>query len=152
MTYRWKLATGHQLSIDNEGAQTVIAILFDNGEQQQRQSDSFTTGIWLAPPEITLDPTGAIVKITSTSGQSLVRIDGNRIQISSDISGDDRTYSQSVSTSSSSTSANAETTVRRENVNVNPSEPVNQRKFCTECGTTVKSTDKFCANCGQKLS
>jgi adenine-specific DNA methylase len=151
MTYHWKLATGHQLSIDNEGAQTVIAISFDNGGQQQRQSDSFTTGIWLAPPEITLDPTGATVKITSTSGQSLVRIDGNRIQINSDTSSDNRSQSQSFSTSSSSISSTVETTAPRSNISVDPSEPVSQRKFCTECGTAVKLTDKFCANCGQKL-
>jgi zinc-ribbon domain len=151
MTYHWKLATGHQLSIDNEGAQTVIAISLDNGGQQQRKSDSFTTGIWLAPPEITLNPTGAIVKITSTSGKSIVRIDGNSIQIHSDLSSDNRSHSQSISTSSSFRS-NVETVASPGQINVDPSTPVSQQKFCTECGTAVKPTDKFCANCGHKLS
>ncbi len=139
MTYHWKLATGHQLSIDNEGAQTVIAISFDNGGQQQRTSNSFTTGIWLAPPEITLDPTGGTVKITATSGESIVRIDGNSIRLHGDLNTDNRSQSQSVSTSSSFTS------------NVHPSTSANRQKFCTECGTSVKPTDKFCANCGHKL-
>ncbi len=150
MTYHWKLATGHQLSIDNEGAQTVVAVSIDNGGRQQRTSNSFTTGIWLSPPEITLDPTGAIVTITTTSGASIVKIDGNSIQMHGDFQSDNRSYSQSVSTSSSSTS-NVETVAPPGNVNVNPTEPVGQRKFCTECGTPVKPTDKFCASCGQKL-
>ena len=149
MTYHWKLATGHQLSIDNEGAQTVVAISFDNSGRQQRTSNSFTTGIWLSPPEITFDPTGAIVTITTTSGESIVKIDGNNIQMCSDVRNDNRTYSQSVSTSSST--SNVEPSVPPGNVNVNPSEPVSHRKFCTECGASVKPTDKFCASCGQKL-
>jgi hypothetical protein len=150
MTYHWKLATGHQLSIDNEGAQTIVAISFDNDGRQQRASNSFTTGIWLSPPEITFDPTGAIVTITTTSGESIVKIDGNNIQLHGDINNDNRSYNQSVSTSSSSTS-NVETIVPPENTTVNSREPVSQRKFCTECGTPVKPTDKFCASCGQKL-
>jgi zinc-ribbon domain len=150
MTYHWKLATGHQLSIDNEGAQTIVAISFDNGGRQQRTSNSFTTGIWLSPPEITFDPTGAMVTITTTSGESIVKIDGNNIQMHGDLRNDNRSYSQSVSTSSSSTS-NVETSVPPGNINVNSSEPVSYRKFCTECGTSVKPTDKFCASCGQKL-
>ncbi|WP_295616436.1 zinc-ribbon domain-containing protein [Chamaesiphon sp. GL140_3_metabinner_50] len=150
MTYHWKLATGHQLSIDNEGAQTVVSISFDNGGRQQRTSNSFTTGIWLSPPEITFDPTGAIVTITTTSGESIVKIDGNDIQMRGDVRNDNRSYSQSVSTSSSSTS-NVEPIVPPGNINVNPTEPVSHRKFCTECGTSVKPTDKFCASCGQKL-
>jgi hypothetical protein len=138
MTYHWKLATGHQLSIDNEGAQTIVAISFDNGGRQQRTSNSFTTGIWLSPPEITFDPTGAIVTITTTSGESIVKIDGNNIQMRDDVRNDDCSYSQSVSTSSSSTS-NVEPLAKPldarivppGNVNVNPNEPVSHRKFCT---------------------
>ena len=150
MTYHWKLATGHQLSIDNEGAQTIVTVSFDRDGRQQRASNSFTTGIWLSPPEITLDPTGAIVTITTTSGESIVKIDGNNIQMHGNVSNNNRSYSQSVSTSSSSTSS-VETTVPPGNINVNSSEPVSHRKFCTECGTSVKPTDKFCAGCGQKL-
>lgn len=157
MTYHWKLATGHQLSIDNEGAQTVVAISFDNGGRQQRTSNSFTTGIWLSPPEITLDPTGAIVTITTTNGESIVKIDGNNIQLHGNAGNDNGSYSQSVSTSSSTSNVEPlakpldARIVPPGNVNVNPSEPVSHRKFCTECGTSVKPTDKFCANCGQKL-
>jgi hypothetical protein len=162
MIYHWELATGHQCSVDNEGAQTVVNILHISAGQQQRISNSFTTGIWLTPPEMTLTPTGGILKITTPSGESVIQIQGNSIHLQSSHSG----ASQSTtSTSSSSTFTSGVKPMQRGNMQMNMQPmsmrmgdmelnmdaPVSQKRFCSECGTSVKPTDKFCASCGHKL-
>jgi zinc-ribbon domain len=148
MIYNWKLATGHQISVDNEGAQTIVTVMHDRTGSQQRTSNSFTTGIWIAPPTLTMTPTGGSISITTPSGECTLQIDGNRIHLQSDLSNERQsTISSSSSTFTSSTASGSPPM----SVNLNTGTTTTQRRFCTECGTLVKPTDKFCASCGQKL-
>lgn len=162
MIYNWELATGHQISVDNQGAQTVITVLQVSARQQQHSSNSFTTGIWIVPPEMTITPTGGILKIVTSSGESIIQIQGNSIQLKSSHSG----TSQSTSTSTSF-SAGAEPfapmqmgnmqmkmqpmVMRMGEMELNMNTTASKQQFCTQCGTLVKPTDKFCASCGHKL-
>ena len=162
MTYHWELGTGHQISVDNEGAQTVVTILHTSAGQQQRTSNSFTTGIWLIPPEMSMTPTGGILKVTTPSGESLIQIQGNSINL----------HSQGASQSTTSTSSSSTSTgikpmppmqmgnmqmnmqpmsMKMGSMELNMDATASQKRFCTECGTSVKPTDKFCASCGHKL-
>lgn len=158
MIYHWELGTGHQISVDNEGAQTVVTILHTSAGQQQRTSNSFTTGIWLIPPEMSMTPTGGILKVTTPSGESLIQIQGNSINLQSN-----QGASQST-TSTSSTSTGIKPmqmgnmqmnmqpmSMKMGNMELNMDATASQKRFCTECGTPVKPTDKFCASCGHKL-
>jgi zinc-ribbon domain len=160
MIYHWKLETGHQISVDNEGAQTVVTISHTSTGQQQRTSNSFTTGIWIAPPEMTMTPTGGMLKIFTPSGASILQIQGNSIHLQSQ-SG---TSQAATSTSSSSFSARSEPmqmgnmqmnmspmSMKMGDMELNMGATASQKRFCTECGAAVKPTDKFCASCGQKL-
>ncbi len=167
MVYHWTLGTGAQISVDNEGAQTVVALVQANAGQQQRTSTSFTTGLWIVPPQMTLTPTGGIITITTPAGESLVQIQGDRISLqTSDPSDRQVTTSTSSTSTSTSTSTASEPlqplqmgnmqmsmqpmTMRMGNLELSM-EPSTQRRFCSECGTPVKPTDKFCASCGHKL-
>ena len=159
MIYHWELGTGHQISVDNEGAQTVVTILHTSAGQQQRKSNSFTTGIWLVPPEMSMTPTGGILKVTTPSGESLIQIQGNSINL----------HSQGASQSTTSTSSSSTATgikpmqignmqmnmqpmsMKMGSMELNMDATASQKRFCTECGTPVKPTDKFCASCGHKL-
>ena len=159
MIYHWELGTGHQISVDNEGAQTVVTILHTSAGQQQRTSNSFTTGIWLVPPEMSMTPTGGILKVTTPSGASLIQIQGNSINL----------HSQGASQSTTSTSSSSTATgikpmqmgnmqmnmqpmsMKMGSMELNMDATASQKRFCTECGTPVKPTDKFCASCGHKL-
>ena len=159
MIYHWELGTGHQISVDNEGAQTVVTILHTSAGQQQRTSNSFTTGIWLVPPEMSMTPTGGILKVTTPSGASLIQIQGNSINL----------HSQGASQSTTSTSSSSTSTgikpmqmgnmqmnmqpmsMKMGSMELNMDATASQKRFCTECGTPVKPTDKFCASCGHKL-
>jgi zinc-ribbon domain len=161
MIYHWKLETGHQISVDNEGAQTVVTISHASAGQQQRTSNSFTTGIWIAPPAMTITPTGGILKISTPSGESVLQIQGNSIHLQNSQSG----ASQSTTSSSSSTFMSgiepmqmgnmqmnmSPMTMKMGDMELNMGATVSQKRFCTECGTSVKPTDKFCADCGHKL-
>ena len=163
MTYHWELGTGHQISVDNEGAQTVVTILHTSAGQRQRTSNSFTTGIWLIPPEMSMTPTGGILKVTTPSGESLIQIQGNSINLQSNQGASQST----TSTSSSSTSTGIKPmppmqmgnmqmnmqpmSMKMGSMELNMDATASQKRFCTECGTSVKPTDKFCASCGHKL-
>jgi zinc-ribbon domain len=143
----WKLITGHELSIDNEGAQTVVTLHYDRAGQQQRSCNSFTTGIWLAPPQMTVTPTGALLKVVTTSGESLIEIHGNNMQLH----GSNSLNNQTTTATSYSSSSTGTSSHRSTGINTGAATSQNQR-FCTECGATVKPTDKFCASCGTKLT
>ncbi len=136
----WKLDTGHELSVDNEGAQTVVTVYYHSTGQQQRSCNSFTTGIWISPPQLTVTPTGALLKVVTPSGESLIEIQGNNMRLHSE----DSHSSYITATSNSSTSTAG--------ANIQSRTMTQSHRFCTECGTSVKPTDKFCASCGTKLS
>ncbi len=144
----WKLKTGHDISIDNEGAQTVVTIHYHTVGQQQRSSNSFTTGIWLSPPQMTVTPTGALLKIVTASGESTIEIQGNNMQLHSN--DNYHNYSTTTASSTSSSKSGFESTTATA-TRMGEATSQNQR-FCTECGASVKPTDKFCASCGNKLT
>ena len=166
MIHNWELATGHQISVDNQGAQTVVTISNTSAGQQQRSINSFNTGIWLVPPEISIEPTGATLKITTPTGASLIQVRGNSIQMQSSHSGE---HQSNTSTSSSFTTGmqpmepmqpmqmgnmqmNMQPMVMKMgDMELNMGATASKQKFCTQCGTPVKSADKFCAGCGHKL-
>lgn len=141
----WKLTTGHELSVDNEGAQTVVTIHYQDAGVQQRSCNSFTTGLWISPPQLTATPTGALIKIVTPSGESLIEIHGNNMQLRDGASQRSCATTATSYSSTSSASASSQTATA--------SAATSQKQhFCTECGTSVRPTDKFCASCGNKLS
>jgi hypothetical protein len=166
MIYNWELATGQQISVDNQSAQTVVTILSTSAGQQQRTSSSFNTGIWIVPPEMSIDPTGATLKITTPTGAAIIQVRGNSIQLQTASSGERQS---NTSSSSTFTTGMAPMTpmppmqmgnmqmnmqpmvMKMGDMELNMGATASQQKFCTQCGTPVKPTDKFCASCGHKL-
>jgi hypothetical protein len=155
MTHQWTLSTGHQISVENEGAQTIVTVLYESLGAQQRTNNSFTTGIWISPPEMQITPTGAIVKITTPSGISTIEVNGNSVWMQSSQDGDSHSHA---STSSSTFASDFDPSqpmqpivMRLEDLGLNIGTTPQAKRFCTQCGTTVKSVDRFCASCGHKL-
>ena len=166
MIYNWELATGQQISVDNQGTQTVVAISTTSVGQRQQTINSFNTGIWIVPPEMSIDPTGATLKITTPTGTVLIQIRGNSIQIQSTNSGE---HQSSTSTSSTFTAGMAPMqpmppmqmgnmqmnmqpmVMKMGEMELNMGATASKSKFCSQCGTPVKPNDKFCASCGHKL-
>lgn len=78
----WKLASGQDVSIENQGAQTIVIVRYQT-VGQQRSSNSFTTGSWSATPTMSVTPTGAIVQIFTDRGESTIEIHDKNIQMHS---------------------------------------------------------------------
>jgi zinc-ribbon domain len=158
MTHQWKLSSGHQISVENEGAQTIVTVRYDSSGQQQRTNNSFTTGLWISPPEMVVMPTGAILKITTPTGISTIQVEGNSVRMQSDRSEDSQSNYSSSSSSSSTFIPNFDPlqpmqpmVMRREDLELNIGNIPQPKSFCTQCGTPVKSVDRFCSGCGHKL-
>jgi zinc-ribbon domain len=156
MTHQWKLSTGHQVSIDNEGALTIVNVVYDDSGTQQRINNSFTTGIWISPPEMQVTPTGAILKITTPTGVSIIEVDGNSVRLQNS---QNEASQSNYSSSSSSTFTSGFDPIepmqpiimRLEDLDLNIGNIPQPKSFCTQCGTPVKSVDRFCSGCGHKL-
>jgi hypothetical protein len=106
MIYNWTLDTGHQISVDNHGEQTTVTTSFTSTGKQQRTVNSLNTGLWSAPPEISIKPTGATLKIISATGECTIQIQGNSVRMQSSSSDHQSTSSSSTSSSSSSFTSN----------------------------------------------
>jgi hypothetical protein len=106
MIYNWTLDTGHQISVDNHGAQTTVTTSYSRAGKQQRTVNSLNTGLWSAPPEISIEPTGATLKIISANGECTIQIQGNSVRMQSSSSDHQSTSSSSTSSSSSSSTSN----------------------------------------------
>ncbi|MCY7367825.1 MAG: zinc ribbon domain-containing protein, partial [Chamaesiphon sp.] len=149
------------------GAQTVVTISNTSAGQQQRTVNSLNTGIWIVPPEMSIDPTGGTLKITTPTGAVLMQVRGNSIQIQSAHSGE---HQSSTSNSSTFTAGMAPMqpmqpmqmgnmqmnmqpmVMKMGDMELNMGTTASQSKFCSQCGTPVKPADKFCASCGHKLA
>jgi zinc-ribbon domain len=163
MTYNWELENGQQISVDNQGAQTVVTISNTSAGQQQRTINSFNTGIWIVPPEMSINPTGATLKITTPTGSTLIQVRGNSIQMQSAHSGEHQSSTSSSSTFTTGMPPMPTMQMGNMQMNMQPmvmkmgdmelnmNATASKSKFCSQCGTPVKSTDKFCASCGHKL-
>jgi zinc-ribbon domain len=165
MIYNWELATGQQISVDNQGAQTVVAIVSSSAGQQQRSINSFNTGIWIVPPEISIAPTGAAIKISTANGESIIQVQGNSVQMQTIHHGEHQSTSSSSTSSFGSGMAPMQPlqmgnmqmnlqpmTMKIGNMELNMDPTATQPRFCSQCGTSVKPVDKFCASCGHKLA
>lgn len=162
MMHNWELATGQQISVENQGAQTIVTISNNSAGQQQRSTNSFNTGIWLVPPEMSIDPTGATLKITTPTGASIIQVRGNSIQMQSTNSGEYQSNTSSSSTFTTGMQPMQPMQMGNMQMNMQPMVmkmgdmelnmgAASKQKFCTQCGTPVKPVDKFCASCGHKL-
>ena len=79
MAYTVNLSSNQQLTIVNQGTQTLITLVSSSPGQQQSQSSSFTTGSWTTAPELYRTGTGFILQINSARGQQFVLIQANNI-------------------------------------------------------------------------
>jgi hypothetical protein len=170
MTHHWELG-GQRIYLNNQGNQTIVTIATLTPGQQQQSTSSFTTGNWLSAPEMVEIPGGAVFKIQSNQGETIIQIQGSNVSVSSG------TNQSSSSTSQTSMKpmqpmqpmqpmppmtmggmtmnpmemrmGNMELKMGENTVNQSTQNSVT--RFCTQCGERVKESDRFCASCGYRL-
>jgi hypothetical protein len=166
MAYQAILNGTQQLTISNQGVQTLITLISSSPGQQQSQSSSFTTGNWVRSPQLFQTGQGFILQIEGSNGQYFIQIQSNGI---STING--------IPTLSHSTPVDLEQVADppEQNVNFEPMQSLRMgnismginsmsinmnnkfrqtgtKRFCSQCGVKAKLSDRFCSSCGHQLN
>lgn len=166
MPYQAELGQGQRVTIDNQGAQTVITIASYGAGQQQSQQMSVSLGEWSTLPTLFKTPTGLILQIESAQQRTWVRLHANSVSLLGDcppMVGAQAVKLKQVDESvgmpemRSMRMGNMEMQMepmqmRMGNLQMSMNTPQAQSiQFCSQCGTKVKPSDRFCFNCGTKL-
>lgn len=81
MAYTANLGVNQQLTMSNQGSQTVLSLVTSSPGQQQSQTSSFTTGSWRSQPQTFQIGTGFIIQIESQNGTQYIAIQGNSLSM-----------------------------------------------------------------------
>jgi hypothetical protein len=173
MAYICDLNTGQRIYLDNQRGQTIVTLTSSSAGQQQQSSNSFTTGRWNASPEIFQTPYGIVIKIYGESGENLISVQGSSIGVMSE--SPSLTPSQQLQTRQVQSQNLSMPSMKplepmkpmqmgNMQMNMNPMEmrmgnmemrlggsTGETRRFCSQCGASVKVDDRFCSSCGYNL-
>lgn len=181
MPYRCELGAGQSLYLDNQGTQTIVTQVSHRAGQQQQASSSFQTGRWTAPPQVVQTPDGVMVKVAAEQGDCTIQIQGSSMQVASGIPAASRSHSlqmQQVDSIPATLMPGIKPMepmeplppmimgdmqmsmnpmqMRMGNMELRMGEPssptASHSQFCSQCGTAIAADDRFCRNCGQRLS
>ncbi len=174
--YTVNLSGNQQLTLINQGTQTLITLVSSSPGQQQSQSSSLTTGNWTTAPQLYKTGSGFILQINGDRGQHFVLIQANSINTIAAPALDNAVKVNLEDIPDTAASPN--------NVSFEPMQPMqpmkmgnmsmdlNQmsmqmgnmsmamggvktptptKRFCSQCGQQAKVRDRFCSSCGHKL-
>lgn len=79
--YRGELAADQQVTVQNQGMQTLVTLSHHGPGQQQSQSSSFATGEWSLPPTLFRTIAGFVLRIEASQGQTWVQLQVNSLQV-----------------------------------------------------------------------
>ena len=179
MAYAVNLSGNQQLTIVNQGTQTLITLISTSPGQQQSQSSSVNTGNWKTPPQLYETASGLIVYINGALAQQYVLIQANSINAIANprlnnavpvnlenipdttASSNEMEFEpmppmqpmQPMQMGNMSMNMNP-TSMRMGNMSMNMGETpksTSTRNFCSQCGAKVQPSDRFCPSCGNKL-
>lgn len=176
MAYQATLNGTQQITILNQGIQTLITSSISNPGQQQSQSSSFTTGNWQNKPQLFQTNQGYILRVYGAEKHFWLLIQPQGIQALNTMPNiENAVLIELTSVTDIPSSANA---------NFQPMQPIQPMKmgnmsmnmnsmsmqmgnmsldlgnqtgqitkvFCSQCGKEAKSGDRFCRSCGHELS
>ncbi len=177
MAYRAHLNGNQQLTIVNQGSQTLISLISNRPGQQQSQSNSFTTGQWQKPPQLLQMGGGFILQIYGDRQQHLVSIQANSISTVTTTPSLDNAVQidlenipdpeptehdmdfdfepmQPMRMGNMSMSMNP-MSMRMGNMSIDiggRKKSTPGKRFCTQCGQAASQGDRFCSSCGHQLN
>lgn len=179
MIYSTNLSANQQLYLENKDNQTILTIISVSSGQQQSQSSSFQTGKWTTPPTVFNYQNNYCLRIDTTQGQHFIQLQADGFTtlatppslVDADVIPLQRVASAPTSQPTEMKFKPLEPMSPMQmgnmSMNMKPMEmkmgdmymrmPDNSEKqsssknFCTQCGSLVKASDRFCGNCGHKL-
>ncbi|MEP0917189.1 zinc ribbon domain-containing protein [Leptolyngbya sp. DQ-M1] len=174
MTYVADLGQGQTLAIENARTQTVITWETKSAGQQQSQQMSLSLGQWSASPIVFRMSFGFILQIESNQRAYYIRLQANSISLLSEVPlmlGAQEISLRNVAASSMKVSEiKPLEPLRMGNMSMQM-EPMQMSmgemkmsmatssssssaiaRYCRNCGREVGDRDRFCSQCGAKLS
>lgn len=172
MAYVCELGDGQRLYLDNSGTQTLITLSSSSAGQQQQSSQSFETGNWLAPPDVSRLWSGIIVTLKTEQGDRFIQVQGNYVGILQQPPSLDHAQPlqlqqtapppvtpmqpmqpmQPMKMGDMQMSLNP-MSMRMGNMSMQMgTPPESSRRFCSQCGASIQADDRFCSNCGHRLN
>jgi len=175
MAYVCDLGSGQQLSLDGQGTQTIVAISSSSAGQQQQATSSLQTGTWTSLPEVYRTSEGVVVKLETVNGNQFIQIQGshmslstiapsliNAVQLATQQTNVPASTMQPMKPMQPMTMGTMQMNLKpmemkmgdmemRMGSGVNAATPAPTRQFCTQCGTSIKPSDRFCASCGHQV-
>jgi hypothetical protein len=165
MPYVCELGTGQTLYLDNQGTQTLVTLASGSVGQQQQASSGYQTGTWTTPPQVYRTAGGMVVKITSTTGEYNLLIQGSSMSLTGEMSVENSQQLQTKPVEKMPASSmkpmqplkmgNMEMNLNTMEMKIGDMElkmgAAKTRNFCSQCGAKVKPNDRFCASCGHTL-
>lgn len=179
MAYTANLTVNQQLTIINQGIQTVLSLISHSPRQQQSQTTSFTTGSWQTPPQLYQTGSGFVLQVNSQHhGTHYLLIQANSISTIAHPSLDRATPvdlrdipdppvnnqnlnfetmppMQPIKMGNMSMDLNS-MSMQMGNMSMNlgsrQTTTSAQRRFCSQCGQETPINARFCGSCGHKLS
>lgn len=176
MAYVGELGAGSTIYLENQDSQTIITAVSASPGQQQQTSHSFSTGHWTTSPELFRSLQGYIIQIETAQRNYVLLVQNYQIrQIEAMPPRHTLTsvpLQQIVQTPTPSipsmpplqplTMGNMVMSMQpmqmrmgSMHLSMGTSATVTQTtqtNFCSQCGTALTATDKFCANCGHRLN
>jgi predicted RNA-binding Zn-ribbon protein involved in translation (DUF1610 family) len=160
MAYRCEPHPGQEVFVDCRDGQTQLLCRRHQPGSQQQASSSFTTGNWTQPPELWRSPHGQFIHIHSPQGPILVQINPNGLEVlgpatipppieviplqPTDTMPTTHRHRHQTTTHQTTTHQSVASTARATHT---------RHHACPSCGHIVRPiVDRFCSNCGQKLS
>ncbi|PZV16627.1 MAG: zinc ribbon domain-containing protein [Leptolyngbya sp.] len=179
MAYVCDLGSGQRISLDGQGAQTIVAISSNSAGQQQQATSSLQTGTWTAPPEVYRTSEGVVVKLQTANGTQFIQIQGSRMGMVAtppSLTNAEQLPTQQTNVSDSTMQpmkpmqpmnmgtmqmnlkpmemkmGDMEMRMGSASADsINAAKPAPTRQFCTQCGASIKPSDRFCASCGHQI-
>ncbi|MBZ8178636.1 zinc ribbon domain-containing protein [Oscillatoria salina] len=180
MAYQGSLGVGQQLTVENHGDRTLITLTSSSVGQQQSQSINLQTGSWISPPSLFRTSTGFVLAIQTAQNKYFVKLQEQgmtTLNTEPSLANADVMLLEKVADASpmepiepmspmSPMKPMKPMKMGDMEMNMNPMEmrmgnmkmemgkPLeikSERRFCTQCGSPVQKSDRFCASCGHQL-
>jgi hypothetical protein len=176
MAYIGELGVGSSIYIDNQDHQTIVTTVASAPGQQQQMSHSLPTGRWTTSPELFHTPQGLVIKLETTQGDRYLHIQSHQVRL---VTAEPSPQTleviplQQVAQPPTLSVPPLPPPLHPQDLGTlfmslpplqMPLEHLPMGKgitstathslfhhSCSQCGTTVTATDKFCAHCGHRL-
>ena len=172
MAYVGELGVGSSIYIENQDSQTVITVITASPGQQQQTSHSFSIGHWTTAPSLFQYLQDYIIQLETVQGSRILWVQSGQIRqmeikppqhtlkpiaLQQMVHMPSPSFSPLPLTMNNMVRSGQPLQMRIGNMNLSMGTTAtvtqtSSNNYCSQCGASVATADKFCANCGHRLA